>query len=209
MDPVPLPDIADILAAAWQSESAGFLFTFTNQAHHTNDHGDNWSLVTGSMTDNGGRALPALLMDAVIDDGRIVAVDFAGNFLESGDGAVWSVTPGAPGPMIALTKLPDGTLIAVGNAGNIWRSAAAPVAYLPPAITSIVPGSNEEGEILTITATGTPGLTFRLVSSPDLASWTPESSLTPADPAFSFTVGRPAAGSRRFYRLEETGGRQP
>ena len=70
--------------------------------------------------------LPAIIMDAVIDPaGRIVAADFDGNFLESSDGAVWQVTAGSPDPMIALTRLPDGSIIAVGNRGQILETRFA------------------------------------------------------------------------------------
>ena len=71
------------------------------------------------MTDLDGNPLPDIIMDAVIDDtGLIVAVDFGGNFLESIDGTQWVVTPGSGESFSALTKLPDGSLIAVGNSGK-------------------------------------------------------------------------------------------
>lgn len=200
--PLPLTAINDIYAAVWFSENSGLVFTFTNRAHRTDDGGDTWSVVTESMVDPNGAPLPALLIDAVSDDGHIVAVDFAGNFLESDDGAVWTVTSGSPESLSAIMRLPDGTLIVVGNAGNVWRSAAE-VASRVPEIVALTLGNDGEGETVTIDARGTPGLTYRLVSSPDLRGWTPESTLTPGRADFSFVVGRPSPGTRWFYRIEE------
>ena len=201
--PVLLEGIGDIHAAAWRSEQEGFVFTFSNTAHRTTDGGDSWSLVTDSMVDDEGNRLPAIVTDALIDDdGRFIGVDFNGNLLESDDAATWTVIPGSRDPLSALTKLPDGSLIAVGNGGAIWRSQANQNSH-PPRITGIQLGSDEKGEIVTIDAVGTPGLSYQLTSSKDLsANWTIETSLTPSGSPFQFMVGKPDT-TPWFYRVEE------
>ncbi|MGK0189360.1 MAG: photosystem II stability/assembly factor-like uncharacterized protein [Verrucomicrobiales bacterium] len=200
--PVLLNEIGDIHAAAWRSEQEGFVFTFSNTAQRTTDGGDSWSLVTDSMVDAEGNRLPAIVTDALIDDdGRFIGVDFDGNFLESDAAAKWTVIPGSRDPLIALTKLPDGSLIAVGNGGAIWRSLANRDQQ-QPRITGIKLGGDHNDETVTIDAIGTSGVTYQLTSSKDLlAPWSIETSLTSVDSKFQFIVSKPDAGLW-FYRVE-------
>jgi photosystem II stability/assembly factor-like uncharacterized protein len=204
-EPVVLDGVNEIHAAAWKSESEGFLFTFTNMAHHTADGGDTWSLLADTMTDANGSPLPAIVTAALVDpDGRFVAVDFAGNFLESGDAVTWTVTPGSGEPFSALAALADGTLVAVGNGGQVWRSAPA-VAKRTPAITGIALVDDAGGSSLRIDATGNPGASYRLTGSPSLATgtWKQEGEpLTPATEEFSFTIPRPG-GPEWYFRVGE------
>lgn len=198
-----LPEINEIHASVWFDHQNGIVFTFTNKAHRTRDQGDTWEVVSDEMHDAEGNPLPAIIMDAVLDSAnQIVAVDFAGNFLESLDGRSWRVSRGSGEPMVAMTALPDGSLIAVGNAGHIWkRSASRPTFPISPSITGI--SYDDAKRIVTLQAFGTPGRVYRVATSPDLVGWVDGQSLTAREEEFSIAVEVPPNAATSYYRLEE------
>lgn len=197
------PELNEIHASVWYGGQVGMVFTFTNKAHRTDDMGDTWQVVSESMHDTAGIPLPAIVMDAVLDSrNRIVAVDFDGNFLESDDGEMWQLTSGSEGPMVALTELADGSIIAVGNGGSLWkRSPPRPPSPISPAITGIELDPSKQ--TVTLQATGTPGRTYQLETSLDLAEWVDGESVTPREAEFSITVEAPPDATSAYYRLED------
>ncbi len=201
-DILQTPGINEIHAAIWENEQKGTVFTFTNKAHHTEDGGDTWELLTGEMTDLDGNPLPDIIMDAVIDDtGLIVAVDFGGNFLESIDGTQWVVTPGSGESFSALTKLPDGSLIAVGNSGNIWKRPPADPVTLPLAIEDIRYDSGKN--TVTLDITGTLGADYSLEVSHDLTRWEGTKITTAPASRFSITIDAPSGATKAYFRVAE------
>lgn len=201
--PPQQPPINEIHAAVWESAQKGIVFTFTNKAHRTEDGGDTWQILSDAMKDTKGDPLPSIIMDAVIDTaGHIVAVDFAGNFLDSADGIEWQVTRGSGESFSALTKLPDGTLVAVGNNGNIWkRTSTEPPAAMPLAITDFRYDSGKHA--VTLDATGTPGRDYTVEVSRDLAAWEGLQTITPKGSKFSIIVDAPEAAGTAYFRLIE------
>ncbi|MFN0125699.1 MAG: WD40/YVTN/BNR-like repeat-containing protein [Verrucomicrobiales bacterium] len=197
------PDLNEIHASVWFDHQSGIVFTFTNKAHRTRDQGDTWELVSDEMRDAEGNPLPAIIMDAALDSAnKIVAVDFAGNFLESSDGSVWQVRRGSGEPMVAMTALPDGSLIAVGNAGHIWkRSAPPPASPISPLVTGIA--YDYAKRIVTLQAVGTPGRAYRVAISPDLVGWEGGQSHLARESEFSIVVEVPRDVTSTYYRLEE------
>jgi len=199
---LPQPAINEIHAAVWENEQTGIVFTFTNKAHRTADGGDTWQVLSDDMKDARGTPLPAILMDALIDaSGRIVAVDFSGNFLESADGVQWEVTPGSGEPFTALTKLPDGTLIAVGNSGNVWKRTSPDSNSLPLAIAAV--RFDPEKHSVTLDVTGTPGRDYVVEVSRDLAAWEAIQSVSAKASRFSIKADAPAGAGTAYFRVSE------
>ncbi|HEX2750205.1 MAG TPA: hypothetical protein VHM91_19515, partial [Verrucomicrobiales bacterium] len=132
--------------------------------------------------------------------GRIVAVDLSGNFLESADGAEWQVMRGSGEPFSALTKLPDGSLIAAGNAGNIWKRSPAGPDSLPLAIQGF---QYNDGKV-TLDLTGTRGKEYIVEVSRDLAAWEGIQSVTARDAKFSVTVDAPEGAAIAYFRVAES-----
>jgi photosystem II stability/assembly factor-like uncharacterized protein len=200
--PAQSPAINEIHAAVWENGQTGIVFTFTNKAHRTTDGGDTWQLLSDSMTDAPGLPLPAILMDAVIDSaGRIVAVDFSGNFLESADGLQWVITPGTGEPLTALTKLSDGSLVAVGNSGNLWKRTPPAPASLPLAIEAF--RYDPDKHSVTLDATGTAGRDYVVEVSRDLAAWEEVQSFTAKAARFSIKAVAPAGAGTAYFRVAE------
>jgi len=197
------PPMNDIHAAVWENDHTGIVFTFTNKAHRTEDGGDTWEVLSDDMKTTRGSSLPSIIMDAVIDTaGHIVAVDFEGNFLESADGKLWEVTQGSGEPFSALTKLPDGSLIAVGNSGNIWKRPAADAPPLPLGIQDV--SYDAKKHTVTIEVTGTPGRDYQVEVSRDLASWEGGLSVTAESSKFSIKVDAPEGAGTAYFRVVES-----
>lgn len=197
------PEINEIHSAVWENEQTGIVFTFTNKSHRTTDGGDTWQTLTESMVNTTtGERIPDILTDAVIDStGRIVAVDFGGNFLESADGIQWEITPGSGESFSAITKLPDGSLIAVGNGGHIWKRTPPGPAALPLAIESVRYDAGKHS--ITLDATGTRGKEYVVQASANLTTWEGIDTVTATDARFSATVGAPSGVSTVYFRIAE------
>jgi photosystem II stability/assembly factor-like uncharacterized protein len=200
---LPQPAINEIHAAVWENEQTGIVFTFTNKAHRTADGGDTWQILSDDMKDARGASLPAILMDAVIDGtARIVAVDFSGNFLESADGVQWEITPGSGEPLVALTKLSDGSLFAVGNSGQIWKRPPGDPPALPLAIEGVRYDSEQHS--VTLDVSGTAGRDYVVEVSRDLAAWEEIQSITAKAARFSVKADAPAGAGTAYFRVAET-----
>lgn len=198
--PPQLPVINEIHAAVWKDEHTGIVFTFTNKAHQTTDGGDTWQVLTDEMKDMEGNRIPDIIMAAVIDTaGKIVAVDFGGNFLESADGVQWQVTRGSGEAFSAITKLPDGSLIAVGSGGNIWKRTPPGPAALPLAIEDF---RYDSGKV-TLDVAGTKGKEYVVQVSRDLAAWEAGEPVTAKNAKFSVTVDAPAGAGPAYFRVAE------